>query len=109
MSNLPSERVVVQSAFSLRGSTGRLWNVFGPRIERASGWAAAGWWSLLITLGSLAVFTILTVYALVVCLPILWPLLLLRLIGRGRRKRERDRRQHREVLAAIERQRPHSD
>lgn len=106
MSNLPSERVVVPSAVSLTGSGQRLWNAFGPRIERASGWAAAGWWSLLITLGALAWLTILSVYALIVCLPLLWPLLLLRLIGRGGRKRHRSELQHREVLAAIERQRP---
>lgn len=109
MSNLSSERVVVPSAFSLTGSGQRLWNAFGPRIGRSSGWSAAGWWALLITLGALAWLTILSAYALVVCLPILWPLLLLRLIGRGGRKRHRNELQHREVLAAIERQRPRSD
>jgi hypothetical protein len=91
---LESERVIVAAPMSFAGSAQRIWRMTG----QSAGWAKAA-------LGTLAVFIILLAWMLVLCWYLFFGLLLVpyRIIRRGQRKGKKQALQHREMLAAIER------
>lgn len=91
---LESERVIVAAPMSFAGSAQRIWQMTG----QSAGWTKA-------VLGTLAVFIILMVWMLVACWYLCFGLLLVpyRVIRRGQRKSKKQALQHREMLAAIER------
>lgn len=92
---LASERVIVAAPMSFVGSAQRIWRL----TERSAGWVKAA-------LGTLAVITILMVWMIVLCWYLIFGLLLVpyRVVRRGQRKGKKQALQHREMLAAIERQ-----
>jgi hypothetical protein len=98
---LDSERVVLAAPMSFAGSTRRLCRALQPRIDQSYGWRMAAWWTLLVTVLVLAWAGVLVWYCL-------WGLLLVpyRIIRRGQRKRDLAMLRHREMMSAIQNNRP---
>lgn len=92
---LASERVVVAAPMSLAGSAARIWKMtkgHSSPVER-------------ITLGTIATCLILCAWVVVLAWYCVFGLMLVpyRIVRRGARSRKRNARQHRELLASIER------
>lgn len=94
---LASEQVVVAAPMSFAGSAGRLW-----KLTRLG--AHPAWKTLTIPT---AITLIALAWAVILCWYVIFSVFLVpyRLMRRGSRKRKREALQHREMLAALDRQR----
>jgi hypothetical protein len=99
-SQLESEKVVVAAPMSFAGSAARIWKLVRLRSEL---WAQA-------LLASLAIVLILLAWSFVLAWYLVWGLWLVpyRIVRRGQRNRKREALRHRELLAAIQKQKDDS-
>ncbi len=97
-SQLQSEKVVIAAPMSFAGSAARIWKLVRMSDET---WAR-------VLLAVLAVFLIAIAWVIVLGWYLIFGIFLIpyRLIRRGSRKRKREALQHREMIAAIQGQRP---
>jgi hypothetical protein len=100
---LASQRVTLAAPVSFTGATRRLWRSLHSRAVAAPGWPGkTGWWTLLVLSLLLAWAGVAALYVFLAGFGfLLVPLVIWRLILRGRRKRKVTELRHAELLAAV--------